>query len=240
MCRSPCQSHWLVIGSRTAGLEGLERLRYSNSGRFLDESACRAYRRLAHPHLEDSRLRHVGVGRRAIAQLIDIVFSLLWWVPFAKIDHLSGGGYQLTWTIGRSVVPFIISAVYFVLMEGLIGATVGKFIVGVRVTAADGTAMGWGASATRNLLRVVDGFPYAIPYLVGAVAIWTGGSTKRRLGDRAARTVVIRAGSEPPAGGIPAVPNMHELSAEAPAPPLPSPPGSPDGPAVITNDLPSM
>ncbi len=179
-------------------------------------------------------MRYVGVGRRAVAQVIDILFSMLWWIPSAKIDHLSGGGYQLTWTVARAVMSLCISALYFVLLEKLLGATVGKFIVGVRVRSIHGSSIGWGASVIRNALRVVDGIPYAPAYLVGAIAIWAGGPSDQRLGDRAAGTVVVRGGTQGLIVDVPAMPALAEMTADGAPPPLPEPPD----PGGITSDLP--
>jgi uncharacterized RDD family membrane protein YckC len=203
--------------------------------RFVDGYGASPYGRWTHPHLEDSRLRYVGVGRRAIAQAIDLAFSLLWWLPFAEIDHLADGRYQFAWTAGRAVGPICLSLLYYVFLERLLGATVGKFIVGVRVSTADGYPIGWGASLTRNVLRVVDGIPFVIPYVVGAIAIWTGGTTRQRIGDRAAHTVVIRSGSRSPEPDTPPMPDLADLADDAEAPPLPHPP---QREADLTSDRP--
>jgi uncharacterized RDD family membrane protein YckC len=77
----------------------------------------------------------------------------------------------------------------------------GKLVLGLRVRSATGEKLTLKASVVRNFLRVVDAFPYVIPYLVGAIAVWSDGSLgldpvpnerrlRRRLGDRAARTIV--------------------------------------------------
>ena len=46
--------------------------------------------------------------------------------------------------------------------------------------------------AIRTLLRVVDGFPWILPYLVGTVVAGTS-SKHQRIGDMAAKTLVVRA-----------------------------------------------
>lgn len=76
-------------------------------------------------------------------------------------------------------------------MEALQGATIGKMVLGIRVVRLDGSPISWGQSISRNLLRLIDQIPYGIPYLLGAILIWTS-STKQRLGDRLADTVVVR------------------------------------------------
>ena len=142
-------------------------------------------------------MTYVGVARRAVAQIIDWIFSLIWFLPFAVVEHPVGGGLRLSWDGWRAVTPYLITLVYFVVLEGLLGATVGKFLTGIRVVREDGTKMGWGGSVARNVLRIVDAIPYVLPYLLGAVMIWAGGERKQRVGDRAAHTVVIRSNAVP-------------------------------------------
>ena len=77
---------------------------------------------------------------------------------------------------------------YFIVLEATQGATLGKMALGLRVVRTDGSPISWTESIIRNLLRIIDGL---FIYLVGAIFIWTS-PLKQRLGDRAARTVVIR------------------------------------------------
>ncbi len=190
-------------------------------------------------------MRYVGVGRRFFATVIDWIFALLWIIPLNEITkvvtHDPGGAtltsYRFELTGWRFVAAALITLFYYVLLEGLLGATVGKFLLGLRVVRMDGTKMGWGGSVVRNVLRVVDLFPFVIPYLLGSVMIWTGGSQKQRIGDRAADTVVVRS-NEPPAtareSSVPAAPG----AAPQGPPPLPPPPPGGDDPA--TSDRPWM
>jgi len=74
-------------------------------------------------------------------------------------------------------------------MEATQGATLGKKALGLKVVKIGNTSpIGWSASIIRNLLRIVDGL---FAYLIGALIIWTS-PLKQRLGDKAARTLVIR------------------------------------------------
>jgi uncharacterized RDD family membrane protein YckC len=174
--------------------------------------------------MEVPRLPYVGVGRRAVAQIIDWIFSLIWFLPFAVVEHSAGGGLRLSWYGWRAATPWLITLLYFVVLEGLLGATVGKFLTGIRVVRDDGTKLAWSASLVRNLLRVVDAIPYVLPYLLGAVVMWTGGERKQRVGDRAAHTVVIRSNAIP-LQAAPGMPDTVDLGAgSGEAPPLPPPP----------------
>jgi len=134
-------------------------------------------------------VEHVGVGLRAVATLIDT--ALLFVIGYL-IALASGGatadGFHL------QGVPFaiwiVVALSYYIVLEGLSGATPGKRLIGLKVVRLEGGApLDWQSSIVRNLLRLVDGLFF---YLVAAIAVWTSGS-RQRLGDRLAGTVVVRA-----------------------------------------------
>jgi uncharacterized RDD family membrane protein YckC len=143
-------------------------------------------------------LEYVGVGRRFVALIIDgIIFvwvSVIIGVVFpssgvmttqgdfaSKVAHMGLG------TALQIIIPFV----YFIVMEAMLGATVGKMALGIRVVKLDGSPISWWDSIVRNLWRILDLLPGIIPYLLGALLILTS-PTRQRLGDRLAQTVVVR------------------------------------------------
>jgi uncharacterized RDD family membrane protein YckC len=96
----------------------------------------------------------------------------------------------LAWLSGG--VSLLIFLLYFILLEGSYGQTVGKMIVKIKVVRDNGTKIEYADAAVRNILRVIDAIPFFIPYLLGAILIWTS-DMKQRVGDRAASTVVVKA-----------------------------------------------
>ena len=171
-------------------------------------------------------MTYIGVGRRFVALLIDGLITGLAWVPFAETSSVDGV-YSIGWEGMDFLVPALITLAYFVLLEGLFGATIGKVVVGIRVRRPDGSRIGFGAAAIRNVARVVDAFPYVIPYLVGGIAVIRS-ETKQRLGDRWATTVVILVGTESdPATPPPAAAMASRAAAMPMPPPGPSPAGPP-------------
>jgi len=120
------------------------------------------------------------------------------------------------------IVVFIVFWLYPVLFEVLDrGRTPGKRALGLRVIATNGAPVGWLASFSRNLLRVVDMLPVA--YAVGLVTSLAD-PWGRRLGDMVAGTLVVHAEPrEPDVGDLqaaqavplaPAAPLLpHEQSA---------------------------
>jgi uncharacterized RDD family membrane protein YckC len=104
---------------------------------------------------------------------------------------------RLYLTIG---VYLAIAFVYHVLMEGLLGWTLGKKVVGIRVAALDGSPAGLGRSLVRNLIRPLDA-SWPLGVFLGMSLMMTT-RRRQRLGDLAARTLVV-----------------EERPAPAPAPP---------------------
>jgi uncharacterized RDD family membrane protein YckC len=145
------------------------------------------------PPPELPTIEYASVGTRAKALVIDALLSLVLVVPLAV---LQGG---LPWSNGSFGValmglPFLAATVgwfiYMTLMEGLTGASVGKRTMKLRVVSKDGSPVQPEAALIRNALRILDGFPYIAPYLVGFMAARRS-PLKQRLGDLVADTVVI-------------------------------------------------
>lgn len=131
-----------------------------------------------------------GVGRRFAATIIDgIVLFMVGYLMAVITGQTSQGGFNLQ---GASAfVWFLIGIAYYIVMEAMFGATVGKMACGMKVLKTDGSSMDWNASMIRNILRIIDGL---FVYLIGAILVWTS-PLRQRLGDRAAHTVVVKKAS---------------------------------------------
>jgi uncharacterized RDD family membrane protein YckC len=139
-----------------------------------------------------------GIGDRAIAAMLDIVVAAS---PFAVIGMWAavrwGGvtpnGFQLQGTAAAITISLVVIfwLLYVWLLEGLLGATLGKFILNLRVRRLDGGRTGLSKSLVRNLSRVVDAIGF---YLVGFL-IANFSNRKQRLGDHMAGTVVVHVDS---------------------------------------------
>jgi uncharacterized RDD family membrane protein YckC len=180
-------------------------------------------------------MSYVGVGRRFVAVFVDSILLFIMSGPFAEIRH--GPGYwRIAWSGRHLFWPGLIAIVYYVVLEGIAGATIGKFAAGIRVVNEDGTKLDWSGAVVRNVARIVDAFPYGLPYLVGAISVWAS-PTQQRLGDRWANTVVVTkeslrtpsAGASYPGaeGAWQHVPSPPPVDAPGSVPPLPPPPPMP-------------
>ena len=144
------------------------------------------------PPPEAPPIEYASLERRAKAVAIDAGLALVLVLVLAAL----GGGPLLSRSFGLALtgVPFLVATVawfiYMTLMEGLTGASVGKRIMKLRVDSVDGSPIDLEAALIRNALRILDGFPYIVPYLVGA-RVARRSPMFQRLGDVVAETVVV-------------------------------------------------
>ena len=141
-----------------------------------------------------------GVGSRALAALIDsliciaAIVLIMIGLAISSTRRAVGAtpGVFDAWAAAIFVLAiFCVIWGYYVLFEGLAdGQTPGKRLLRLRVVRDGGYSVTFGASAVRNLVRLVDIQP--IPsYAVGIVTIMFSKSGKR-LGDIVAGTIVVR------------------------------------------------
>lgn len=136
---------------------------------------------------DPSRHRHpptATLGRRALAYLLDLVLLVGALVPVTSADRPPA---RRALTVGALGV--VVGTGYHVLLEGLLGRTVGKAAVGIAVVDGDGSRPTLRAATVRTLARFVDALPVA--YLLGIASILRS-DRRQRLGDRLAATVVVR------------------------------------------------
>lgn len=138
-----------------------------------------------------------SLSHRCIAVLLD---TTLLFAIFAMVDtwallrwSLPATG-ELSITKASLLISTILDAailfLYLWLLEAAFGATLGKAIVGIRVTwkpQGNHQRSALRASAIRNLLRVVDGVGF---YLIGLITA-SCSRVRQRVGDLCAGTVVV-------------------------------------------------
>jgi uncharacterized RDD family membrane protein YckC len=157
-------------------------------------------------------------GRRVAALVLDFAFLLivqLWiYATFGILPPLSLSTISIPpvtpsnpWFTGDWFGELLLMVVYFTVLEGLFGVTVGKLIMGLRVTDMQGQRASLRAVLLRNLLRLIDMLPliginfggdgtFNIPYLVGGIVALCS-PYRQRLGDHVAHTLVVDAVSIP-------------------------------------------
>jgi|SRR5215207_10049049 len=179
-------------------------------------------------------MEYVGFWRRALAALVD---NLTWLIGASMLlAYLP----ESTWEDQPALVAVLVFVLlsawfnYFAYSEWRWGQTIGKNATGIEVRPLDGSdRLTFGQATVRNLLRLVDFF------VVGEVMI-VATNRKQRLGDKAAKTVVVR--RQPASRRVPAPAPVQGGAADpppaAPPPVVPPPqaPSPPQAPQVPTPD----
>ena len=140
-----------------------------------------------------------GIGSRFLALLIDsliqgslyalLLFSV---VVLVSAASRSSPSQDLSNAIAVVIliVIFLIQFGYFILFEIVLnGQTPGKRLIGLRVIKENGYPLSPLDSIIRNIVRVIDFFPFA--YGVGVITMFANARAKR-LGDLAAGTIVVQ------------------------------------------------
>ena len=74
--------------------------------------------------------------------------------------------YGLFITDPLCIAFLVVMVLYFILLEGLIGVTLGKWVAGIRVERVGGGKPGLIKGLLRKVLRVVDGLPALVSVIV--------------------------------------------------------------------------
>lgn len=124
------------------------------------------------------------VGRRYIAASVDNTLAVIAALFLAKRFPDSQVVLQVSVTV-------IVYLAYFLIFEGLFRTTPMKYLTGLTIRNFDGGPASFRQSVIRTLLRVIDFNPMLLGGLpAGLMIILT--RDKQRLGDKLARTVVVR------------------------------------------------
>lgn len=134
------------------------------------------------------------LGDRVLALILDSAlgfsfFALVGMYSASKWGGFTEHGFSLEGKPAAMSLGAVLSLgfLYYLILEGLLGCTLGKAIMGLRVRMLSGDPCGFKASLTRNLLRLVDSLGL---YLVGFL-IASFSKARQRLGDHLAKTVVV-------------------------------------------------
>ena len=174
----------------------------------------------------EGKREYAGLGRRALAALIDTATWLVFYLFF--IGGFVAAVYEESSEAAGVIVLVFLSAWfnYFSFAEWRWGQTIGKNAAGIEVGSLTGERVTFAQASMRNLLRLVDFF------VVGWVMV-ASGARRQRLGDKAAKTVVLRrpprgapAAEAAPAAGLVGT-AMTAAAGEPPPPAIPPPPVAP-------------
>lgn len=147
----------------------------------------------------------VGFWPRVGAFIIDgiLTYAAFWllWTPFAKLmgwpeqiqPPTGAGSFRLDdfmplilLGVKQTMLSMSIRMIYEVWMNGRLGATVGKLIIGAKIVRADGSPLGYKLAFFRFLARLINEFACHLTYLMVAFR-----EDKRGLHDLICGTRVI-------------------------------------------------
>jgi membrane protease YdiL (CAAX protease family)/uncharacterized RDD family membrane protein YckC len=154
---------------------------------------------------------YAGFWRRLLAAGLD---NFVWIVFYFWIyGAIVAGAYEAS--VEAAIVLLFLYATlwfnYFAFCEWRWGQTIGKNATGIEVRAVDRSPrLTYGQASLRNLLRLVDFF------VIGEVMI-ASDKRQQRLGDKAAKTVVLRRAPRTAAAAISGAAEPAAPSAPAPA-----------------------
>ena len=140
-------------------------------------------------------MKPANLGIRALAAIFDsVIMSLLWYYAIETYGTAATSGGQESTAIANkaltgapAILLMLATALFWIIPEWLFSATLGKFVFSLRAVSIDGTRLTFEKSANRNVLRLVDFFPF---YLTGFIcALLT--ENRQRLGDLWAKTIVV-------------------------------------------------
>lgn len=138
---------------------------------------------------------YATLADRFLAQFLDgavafIAFVFVGRAVATRYGGLTETGFEMTGLPALLAMSLVAALLffYFLLLEGAMGATLGKVVAGIKVSSLEGDRPGMRASLIRNLLRLVDGIGV---YLVAAIAVMAS-RRRQRLGDIAAGTIVVK------------------------------------------------
>jgi len=142
-------------------------------------------------------IRFAALWSRFLALLCDFLLFCAVFFPITRLikgvwimsaaDHRWNHGLFITDPL--CIAFLLIMILYFVLLEGLIGVTLEKWLAGLRVERVGRGKPGLIKGLLRNVLRIVDGLPAFS--ILGIVLILTS-VERARFGDRIAGTRVIQ------------------------------------------------
>lgn len=121
------------------------------------------------------------VGRRLLAVVLDIVMVYVVVTIVSALVRLPA--------LVDLLAPYLGFLAYKIVTEALRGETLGKRIMGIAVRDWSGGPIGWVPSIVRNLMLIPGAFLLYIPTL----AMMEFSLARQRLGDRMAKTIVVRA-----------------------------------------------
>jgi uncharacterized RDD family membrane protein YckC len=131
-----------------------------------------------------------GLIRRFFAGFIDFFILLGLATQIFGLSFSISSGFNVTGTeficykIGNAILFYLILLMYFGVLEGTLGYTLGKFVLREKVVSTQGSKPSLYQTLIRNLFKPIE-------FLLNFVPLFLS-NKNQTLGDRIAKTIVIR------------------------------------------------
>ncbi|MGO1002531.1 RDD family protein [Lysobacter sp. CA196] len=155
----------------------------------MDDNPYDAPRTAVHSDERLAKLEHASRGRRFLNYVIDFVACSALGFVLAIAAALFGGEAALASLEEPSflrdyALGIGLMLVYYIPLEGMFGATIGKLITGTRVVDEQGRPPSWGQVIGRTFARLIPFEPFTVLFSEdGRISGWH---------DRLPKTLVVR------------------------------------------------
>lgn len=142
---------------------------------------------------ESGNLELATLGQRIVAHIIDFFVAVIGGFIITMIAvtgfGISSGSDGSPIAMGIGFLFVLFPLIYFTLLEGIWGTTIGKKALSLRVAKMNGSDIGLGTSIGRNITRLL--FWGTLPKLVTVLVI-ASSDKNQRIGDQFVNTSVFK------------------------------------------------
>ena len=109
------------------------------------------------PLSKDGKYVYAGFWKRLGAAIVDFVV----WIPFLVLVYYASS-INMVIALGVAVIQAFIYSIYYVSLNLVYGGTLGKLLVGIRITKPNGGKIGIQEALLRSAVDIVYGFVFAV------------------------------------------------------------------------------
>lgn len=139
------------------------------------------------------------------AWLVDIIIIILFWnIVIGIFDHI----WKLPllweyryWELSAIGLETLLIFIYWTVMEGFRGQSIGKMVMNLKVVNRDGSKISYRTAAIESLPKAFLNFPFIIIIILDCLIGWLAmPNTKLRVFNRISNTIVIKTNYKEPDG----------------------------------------
>jgi uncharacterized RDD family membrane protein YckC len=180
--------------------QGVEQVEPTSSTPSGDNPVRNYGGQLSNGNVGHQSFRVATSGERLTSGLLDVIVVIILGALYTSVfGTVQPSPSSISMTLNGATVSGnnmwlfqVLALSYFFLMEHFLGGSIGKLAFGQRVVTTEYAKPTPKQLAMRSVFRLVDGFPYFMPNLLGFL-ILQNSDKRQRIGDRFANTMVVKA-----------------------------------------------